>query len=224
MNAEKHSIESTPPSNPAQRAPRLSPDGAVIHPGCLVVNSSFEAWTEVGEGSRVLNSTFEAYAYCDRLSDIANTTVGRFANIAAMTRIGPTDHPMANASLHHFLYRSTNYWDDIPDDADFMAHRASRRTVIGPDTWLGHGVIVKPEVTIGAGAVIASGAVVTKDVAPYMIMAGIPAQPLRPRFAPVIVDRLMALAWWDWSHEQLRAALLDFRSLPAEAFLEKYHG
>jgi phosphonate metabolism protein (transferase hexapeptide repeat family) len=224
MNAQEKSIDSPDPGNPAQRAPRLSSDGAVIHPGCLVVNSTFEAWTEVGEGSRVLNSTFEAYAYCDRLSDIANTTVGRFANIAAMTRIGPTDHPMANASLHHFLYRSTYYWDDIPDDADFMAQRASRRTVLGPDCWLGHGVIVKPEVTIGAGAVIASGAVVTKDVAPYMIMAGIPAQPLRPRFAPVIVDRLMALAWWNWTHERLRAALLDFRSLPAEEFLEKYQG
>jgi hypothetical protein len=204
--------------------PRLSPSQPFVHPGCQIVNSSFGAYCEVGEGSRVLNSTFEDYAYCDRLSDIANTTVGRFANIAAMTRIGPTDHPMDHASLHHFLYRSSYYWDDIPDDADFMARRASRRTMIGPDTWLGHGAVVKPEVTIGAGAVIASGAVVTKDVAPYMIMAGIPARPLRPRFAPGVADRLMALAWWDWSHDRLRAALMDFRSLQAEAFLEKYQG
>lgn len=224
MNAHNQPVETIDQGQPAQRGPRLSPDGAVIHPGCTVVNSTFGPWTEVGEGSRVLNSTFEAYAYCDRLSDIANTTVGKFANIAAMTRIGPTDHPWQNASLHHFLYRSSYYWDDIPDDADFMAHRASRRTVIGPDTWLGHGVIVKPEVTIGAGAIIASGAVVTKDVPPYMIMAGLPAQPLRPRFVPGIADRLMALAWWDWSHDRLRAALLDFRSLTAEAFLEKYQG
>jgi phosphonate metabolism protein (transferase hexapeptide repeat family) len=204
--------------------PKLSPTTPFVHPGCQIVNSTFGAWCEVGEGSRVLNSAFEDYAYCDRLADIANTTVGKFANIAAMTRIGPTDHPMDHASLHHFLYRSAHYWDDVADDADFMAHRASRRTVIGPDSWLGHGVIVKPEVTIGAGAVIASGAVVTKDVAPYMIVAGIPAQPLRARFAPGIADRLMALAWWDWSHDRLRAALMDFRSLRAEAFLEKYGG
>jgi hypothetical protein len=128
--------------------PRLSQTEPFVHPGCLIVNSVFGGWCEVGESSRLLNSTFEDYAHCDRLSDIANTTVGKFANIAAMTRIGPTDHPMANASLHHFLYRSTSYRDDIPDDADFLAHRASRRTVIGPDTWLGHGVIVKPEVTL----------------------------------------------------------------------------
>jgi len=204
--------------------PKLSATEPYVHPGCQIVNSSFGAWCEVGEGSRVLNSTFEDYAYCDRLSDIANTTVGKFSNIAAMTRIGPTDHPMDHASLHHFLYRSAYYWDDVTDDAEFMARRASRRTVIGPDTWLGHGVIVKPEVTIGAGAVIASGAVVTKDVPPYMIVAGVPAQPLRARFAPGIADRLMALAWWDWPHDRLRAALMDFRALRAEAFLEKHQG
>ena len=204
--------------------PKLSATEPVIHPGCKIVNSTFGAWCEVGQGSNVLNSTFEDYAYCARLSDIANTTVGKFANIAALTRIGPTDHPMENASLHHFMYRSASYWDDVPDDADFMAHRASRRTVIGPDTWLGHGAIVKPEVTIGAGAIVASGAVVTKDVAPYMIVAGVPATPLRARFSATIADRLLALAWWDWSHDRLRAALFDFRSLKAEAFLEKYQG
>jgi phosphonate metabolism protein (transferase hexapeptide repeat family) len=224
MSVHTPSAEAARPGKAVRPGPRLSPDGPVVHDGCQIVNSTFGPWTEVGAGSRVLNATFEAYAYCDRLSDIANTRVGKFANIAAMTRIGPTDHPMDHASLHHFLYRSANYWDDVPDDADFLARRAERRTVLGPDCWLGHGVIVKPDVTIGAGAVIASGAVVTKDVPPYMIMAGVPAQPLRPRFAPGIADRLMALAWWDWSHERLRGALFDFRALRAEAFLEKYQG
>lgn len=204
--------------------PKLSATEPLIHPGCTIVDSHFGAWCEVGEGSRVLHSTFEDYAYCDRLSDIANTTVGKFANIAAMTRIGPTDHPYQNASLHHFLYRSASYWDDVADDEAFFAHRKSRRTVIGPDTWLGHGVIVKPEVTIGAGAILASGAVVTKDVPPYMIYAGVPAMPLRPRFTPQVAERMQALAWWDWSHAALRSALPDFRTLPAEAFLEKYEG
>lgn len=204
--------------------PRLSATEPFIHPGCTITRSQFGAWCEVGEGSRVLNSTFEDYAYCDRLADIANTTLGKFANVAALTRIGPTDHPMAHASLHHFLYRASYYWDDAEDDATFFAHRASRRTVIGPDTWLGHGVIVKPEVTIGAGAIVASGAVVTKDVAPYMIVAGVPATPLRARFPATIADRLLALAWWDWPHDRLRDALSDFRALPAAAFLEKYGG
>ena len=94
-----------------------------------------------------------------------------------MTRIGPTDHPMDHASLHDFLYRSSCHWDDATDDPAFFTARAARRTTLGPDTWIGHGAIIKPEVTICAGAVIASGAVVTRDVAPYMIMAGVPATP-----------------------------------------------
>ncbi|MGV8989038.1 MAG: chloramphenicol acetyltransferase [Cypionkella sp.] len=201
---------------------RLSAVEPTIHADCEILNTSFGAYCEVGKGSRILHSTFEDYAYCDRLSDIANTTVGKFANIAAMTRIGPTDHPYGNASLHHFLYRSASYWEDAEDDAAFFAQRKSRRTVIGPDTWLGHGAIIKPDVTIGAGAIVASGAVVTKDVAPYMIVAGVPAAPLRARFNANVAERMQALAWWDWRHERLRQTLLDFRALPAEAFLEKY--
>ncbi len=201
---------------------KLSPTAPLLHDGCEIVNSQFGRWCEVGTASRVINSTFEDYAYCDRIADIANTTVGKFANIAAMTRIGPTDHPFANAAQHHFLYRSSYYWDDVEDDADFFSARAARRTTLGADCWIGHGAIIKPEVTLGIGAIVASGAVVTKDIAPFMIVAGCPAQPLRARFSDAVIARLLALAWWDWEHDALRAALMDFRSLKAEAFLEKY--
>ncbi|MDO5648290.1 chloramphenicol acetyltransferase [Paracoccus sp. (in: a-proteobacteria)] len=204
--------------------PKLSADTPLIHPGAEVTNSTFGPYCEVGAASRVLNSDFAAYAYCDRMADIANTSVGAFANIAAMTRIGPTDHPMHTASLHHFLYRSSYYWDDADDDADFFAARAARRCVIGPDTWIGHGAIVKPDVTIGAGAIVAAGAVVTRDVAPYLIVAGVPAVPLRERFAPDIAERLLALKWWDWDHDRLRAALPDFRRMDARDFLDHYEG
>lgn len=203
--------------------PKLFPDAPFVHEGAAIVNSTFGAYTEVGAGARIVNSTFEDYAYCDRLADIANTTVGRFSNIAALTRIGPTDHPYTHAAQHHFLYRSSYYWDDATDDPAFFAARAVRRTTLGADCWIGHGAIIKPEITIGIGAIVASGAVVTKDVGPFMMVAGCPATPLRARFAPQIIDRLLALAWWDWDHGRLRAALDDFRALPAEAFLEKYN-
>ena len=202
---------------------KLSPTAPLIHANCQIFNSDFGAYCEVGEGSRVVHSTFEDYAYCDRMADIANTTVGKFANIAAMTRIGPTDHPYQNAAQNHFLYRSSYYWDDAEDDAAFFAARTSRRTALGADCWIGHGAIVKPELTVGIGAIVAAGAVVTKDVAPFVIVAGCPATPIRARFSQDVIDRLLALAWWDWSHDALRAALMDFRSMKAEAFLEKYN-
>ena len=195
-----------------------------IHPDCQITNTEFGAFVEIGQGSRVQNSRFGDYSYCDRYADIANAEIGKFANIAAFTRIGPTDHPMAQPSLHHFLYRSADYWDDTTPDAAFFEKRAARVAFIGHDTWLGHGAVVRPEVRIGHGAVVASMAVVTKDVAPYTVVAGIPAKPIKQRFTPDIAERLIALAWWDWPHSALRAALEDFRALPVDAFLEKYSG
>ena len=201
---------------------RLTADAPFIYDGCSIDDANFGAYVEIGQGSRIAHSTIGDYSYCDRFADIANTTVGKFANIAAFVRIGATDHPMEKASLHHFHYRSASYFDDAADDADWFMHRRTRRTMIGHDTWIGHGAQVRPEVTIGHGAVVAGGAIVTKDVAPYMIVAGIPAVPLRARFSEPVADRMMALAWWDWPHDQLRAALDDFRKLRAEDFLERY--
>jgi acetyltransferase-like isoleucine patch superfamily enzyme len=101
---------------------------------------------------------------------------------------------MDKASQHHFHYRSADYFDDATDDAAWFAHRQTRRAFIGHDTWLGHGAQVRPEVTIGHGAVVAGGAIVTKDVSPSMIVAGIPAFQLRARFAPDIAAHIHRLA------------------------------
>lgn len=204
--------------------PRLSPDTPYIHPDCEITESSFGAYVEIGKGSRVAYSSLGDYSYCDRYADIANAKIGKFANIAAFSRIGATDHPLHTAACHHFLYRSADYWDDTERDEAFFEHRKSRIAHIGHDTWIGAGAMIKPEVVLGDGAVVASGAVVTKDVDPYTIVAGTPAKPLRLRQPREIADRLIALAWWDWPHDALRAALEDFRALEAEAFLEKYEG
>lgn len=200
---------------------RLSED-VFLHPDVDLTEVTFGAYVEIGKGSRIGYSEFGDYSYCDRYADIANATIGKFSNIASFVRIGATDHPLDTASCHHFLYRSADYWDDVENDPAFFAHRLSRRAYIGHDTWLGHGSMVKPEVTVGDGAVVAAGAVVTRDVAPYTIVAGTPAVKLRDRQPKAIADRLIALAWWDWDHDALRTALLDFRAMKAEAFLEKY--
>ncbi|WP_101065603.1 LbetaH domain-containing protein [Roseovarius salinarum] len=204
--------------------PRLSETDPFIHPDCEIADSDFGRFCEVGRGSRVAHSVFGDYSYCDRYCDIANAEIGKFSNIASFVRLGATDHPLDRASLHHFMYRSASYWDDAADDAEWFDARRARRCRIGHDTWLGHNAQIKPEVTIGHGAVVAAGAVVTRDVAPYTIVAGVPAKPVRARLPAGVADRLMALRWWDWDHDRLRGALDDFRSLSAEAFLDKHGG
>jgi len=201
--------------------PRLG-DGPLIEEGCTVEATRFGRFVKIATGTRLLNAEIGDYSYTDRFCDIANTVVGRFSNIASYARIGPTDHPMAGASQHHFLYRSADYWDDAERWEDFFERRAARVTHVGHDTWIGHMAMIRPEVTVGHGAVVAMGAVVTKDVAPYAIVAGNPARHVRDRHPPEIAERLMALAWWDWDHDRLRAALDDFRTLTAAQFLDKH--
>lgn len=79
-------------------------------------------------------------------------------------------------------------------------------TVIGPDCWIGHGALILPGARLGAGVMVGAGAVVAGSVPDYAVVAGNPARILRRRFAPEIIERLMALRWWDWGPERVRAA------------------
>ena len=195
---------------------------SLVDPTAALTAATLGAYTEVGARTHLLEVELGDYSYVVNDSDIAYATIGKFTSIAAMTRINPGNHPMHRASQAHFTYRASAYFDGVPDEAEFFAWRRSFLVTIGHDVWIGHGAIVLPGRRVGTGAVIGAGAVVTKDVAPYSIVAGNPARLIRPRFAAPIGERLQALAWWDWPHAQLQAALADFRALGVEAFLDKY--
>jgi phosphonate metabolism protein (transferase hexapeptide repeat family) len=193
-----------------------------IDPTASVRESRLGSYTEVGARTILLEVTMDDYSYVVNDAQITYTTIGKFCSIAAMTRINPGNHPMHRATQAHFTYRSSSYFPGEADDAEFFAWRKSYRIHIGHDVWIGHGAIVLPGRNIGTGAVIAAGAIVTKDVPAYTIVGGNPARPIKRRFSEDIADRLMQLAWWDWDHERLRAALPDFRKLAIGDFLEKY--
>lgn len=193
-----------------------------IEEGAEVGNCIFGRYTEIGTRSRVSETTLGDYSYVTQDCVIWCATIGKFANIAAAVRINAPNHPTWRATLHHFTYRAGDYFEGEENEADFFRWRRENAVTIGNDVWIGHGATVLPGVAVGDGAVIGAGAVVSRDVEPYTIVGGVPARVIRRRFDPDIAERMQELAWWDWEHDELRAALGDFRTLSAEAFLDRY--
>lgn len=201
---------------------RCLTEAPMLHPSALVRSSRLGVWTVVGPRCALLEVEFREWSYAVRDVEIFNADVGKFCNVAAGVRINPTNHPMARASQHHFTYRSHSYHLAESDDAEVFAWRRQRRVTIGPDVWIGHNAILLPGVSVGTGAAIGAGAVVTRDVPDYAIVAGNPARVIRSRFDAAQAERLKRIAWWDWSHARLKATLGDFRSLDIDSFIDKY--
>lgn len=121
--------------------------------------------------------------------------IGRFCSIAAETRF------IMNGGNHATTWFTTfpfpvfgNGWEEAAPDS--WPHRGD--TVVGHDVWIGYGATIMPGVTIGNGAIVASRSVVTRDVEPYAVVGGNPAEVIRYRFDPEVRARLGEIAWWDW--------------------------
>jgi acetyltransferase-like isoleucine patch superfamily enzyme len=99
--------------------------------------------------------------------------------------------------------------------------RVKGNITVGNDVWIGQEAFILSGVTIGNGAVVAARAVVTRDVAPYSIVAGSPARHLKFRVPEDLIGSLNIIAWWDWPIEQIAEAMPFILSNP-RAFVEKY--
>jgi phosphonate metabolism protein (transferase hexapeptide repeat family) len=185
-------------------------EAPLVHEGSRLDNVRLGAYTELGEGGYYENVELGDWSYTGPYCFLQNAIVGKFANIAAAVRIGPTMHPMDRPTLHHFTYRRKLYGLAEADDEAFFAERASRIARIGHDTWIGHGAIIMPGISVGDGAVVGSGAVVTKDVPDFGVVVGVPAKRIKDRFSPEVRAAMARIAWWDWPYDAIKARLSDF--------------
>ena len=198
----------------------LRADEPLIHPSCVVKDCVFGAYVELGNGCVVTESEIGDYTYLFADNDVYCSFVGKFNSIATGVRLNPVQHPMRErAAAHHLTYRAAHY--GLGEDDPAIIHwRRGMRVTTGNDVWIGHNAIVMGGVTLGDGAVVAAGAVVTHDVAPYEIVGGVPARHMGWRYDAETIAALLRIRWWDWSHEELKERLKDFNDVPA--FLQKY--
>lgn len=193
-----------------------------IHPTAELKGCKLGRYASIGERVVLREVTVGDFSYFERHSEAIYATIGKFCSIAANSRVNALDHPIERLTQHKVSYRPNEYFRWLGVDASFRERRQAQAVTIGHDVWIGHGAVIMPGLHIGNGAVIGANAVVTHDVPPYTIVTGVPARPLRPRFAADIAARIERLAWWDWPVEKLARAVPDMQAMPIEAFLDRW--
>ncbi|PLX35876.1 MAG: acetyltransferase [Hyphomicrobiales bacterium] len=200
------------PLDPATRFPVTLPDGRTIETTVFL--------KAVLDHPRIEAGSFSYYSSHAPLDDIASAiapylyphsneklTIGNFVQIAASVTFitSSANHPMGGVTAFPFRIFDPA---TIGDYADLPF----KDTVVGNDVWIGSGATIMPGVTIGDGAIIAAASVVTRDVAPYVIVGGNPAEVIRKRFDDQTIADLLALRWWDWPIDVIMAHLTALES------------
>ena len=191
-------------------------DGIIkLNAGSKIVKSVFEGPGFLNKNAQVgPDARIGRYFGTNENSYIARSTVGHYCSFGARTAINPFNHPTDWLSINEFQYHPKSF--DWISEYNAM-ERLSRdgemfpRVTIGSDVWIGHNVNVMAGVTIGDGAIVAAGSVVTKDVPSYAIVAGVSSEIKRYRFSEKTIERLLEAKWWDLELSELSG--MPFRDI-----------
>ena len=178
--------------------------------GVAYKNSQIHHTAKMEAGSQIINSTFDKYSFCGYDCQIINCSIGAFTSIANNVVIGGAMHPMEWVSMSPVFYEGR---DSVKKKFAKYVRPSDPHTVIGNDVWIGEGAILKAGITVGDGAVIGMGSVVTKDIQPYCIYAGNPARLIRKRFSDEIVEVLLEIKWWEWKDNILQERAYLFNNV-----------
>ena len=156
---------------------------------------------KVASGAALTKVKMGRYSYVGSYTHITDTEIGSFCSIGGNCGIGGGMHPLDHASTSPVFLQGRNI---LGKNFANIQYQPSEKVIIGNDVWIGECAYIMPGITIGDGAVIGTHAVVTKDVEPYSVVAGVPAKEIRKRFDMETVDRLKKIQWWNWTEDKLQ--------------------
>lgn len=175
-------------------------------------NSSIDPTSKVDSECTLSKVKMGRYSYIGSGTRITDTNIGSFCSIGARCGIGGGLHPTNMVSTSPVFLQGRNI---LKKNFASIPYEPSKAVNIGNDVWIGEGVCIMSGVSIGDGSIIGAHAVVTHDVEPYTIVAGVPARIIRKRFDDYVIERLEGIKWWDWS-EELITKYSDYFSDPNE--------
>ncbi len=182
---------------------------SIIDSGCCATTDTIIGkHTHIYENSIINHSKIGDYTYISRNALIQNTTIGNYCSISNDLLCGLGNHPLSGFSTSPLFYKINNplKLKIVNRNSDFQDYKPIE---IGNDVWIGARVVILDGVKIGNGAVIATGAVVTKDVPPYAIMGGVPAKLIRHRLSHEIQEKLSKLEWWEKEPNEVCQMIAD---------------
>ena len=177
---------------------------AIIQKDCDLQKSTLADYTFLKHNCVCQNSVIGLRSSVGMFSIIRDADIGKYVSISWNTTVGAVNHEMNHLTTHAFPCRSRFKLTDIERGMPEV------RTVVGNDVWIGCNVVILPGVTVGDGAIIAAGAVVTRDVPAYAVIAGVPGRMIRYRWDEETVEAVKALEWWNWDDETIRKHLSLF--------------
>lgn len=177
--------------------------------------ASVDAQTKFGGYNKVLNGSVVSGSVIGRFTYIARARVsgadiGAFCSIGPDVIIGLSEHPTNWLTTHPAFYSLGMQANATFSHGELFEHW--KRPKIGNDVWIGARAVILGGVTIGDGAIVAAGSVVTKDVGAFDIVGGIPAKRIRSRFDNDVVQLLQDWKWWDLPTDTLKEIAPDFTS------------
>lgn len=193
------------------RRPVLRRKGVFIHRTAYCSpDADLEGNNKIGAYSNLHRVRLGRGSYIGSHCSLQNISIGRFSCIGPHVQTIIGAHPTQFASLHPaffsprqqagFTFVSRERFSEFGRDAT----ERDLLICVGSDVWLGHGVRILQGVQIHHGAIVAAGALVTKDVPPYAIVAGVPARPIKYRFTEDVIRRLLAISWWEREFSEIR--------------------